>query len=57
MACSQTKKIKINLSDSDSETESKEFPRFIVIKSLEETPLLKLSPFLIEKVITVRATP
>ena len=43
------KNIKHNLSESDSENKIIEFLRFIVIESLEETPLAKLSPFLIEK--------
>ena len=34
---------------SDSENKITEFPKFIVIESLEETPPAKLSPFLIEK--------
>ena len=32
-------------------------PRFIVIESLEEVCLAKFSPFLIEKVISTRASP
>ena len=50
-------KTKRNLSESDSENEAAEFPRFIVIESLEEVCLAKLSPFLIEKVISTRASP
>ena len=53
----QTKKNKRNLSESDSENEATDFPRFIVIESLEEVCLAKLSPFLIEKVISTRASP
>ena len=37
-------KSKQNLSESDSENEAIKFPRFIVIESLEETLLVKLSP-------------
>ena len=44
------KKSKRYLSDSDSETES-DFPRFFIIKSLQETKLDQLSPFLIEKIV------
>ena len=44
------RKPKWNLSESNSENERiMEFPRFIVIESLEETLLAKLSTFLIEK--------
>ena len=50
-------KTKRNLSESDSENETADFPRFIVIESLEEVCLSKLSPFLIEKVISTRASP
>ena len=53
----QTKKTKQNLSESDSENEAADFPRFIVIKSLEEVFLAKFSPFLIKKVISTRANP
>ena len=44
----QTKPVRIRLRD---------FPRFIVIESLEEVCLAKLLPFLIKKVIKTRATP
>ena len=52
----QTKKNKRNLSESDSENEAADFPRFIAIESLEEECLAKLSTFLIEKVISTRAS-
>ena len=42
------KKFKWYLSNSDSETES-DFPRDIVIESLQDIKLDQLSPFLIEK--------
>ena len=42
------KKSKRDLSDSDTETES-DFPRFILIESLQGVKLDQLSPFLIEK--------
>ena len=45
-----------NLSESDLENEVADFPRFIVIESLEEVCLAKFSPFIIEKVISTRAT-
>ena len=51
------KKNKKNLSESDSEGEVADFPRFLVTESLEEVCLAKFSPFLIEKVISTRATP
>ena len=54
---SSNKKSKQNLSESESETEAADFPRFIVIESLEEVCLAKFSPFLIEKVISTRASP
>ena len=54
---SSNKKTKQNLSESDSENEAADFPRFIVIKSLEEVCHAKFSPFLIEKVISTRACP
>ena len=54
---SSNKKTKRNLSESDSENEAADFPRFIVIESLEEVCLAKFSPFLIEKVISTRASP
>ena len=55
---SSNKKSKQNLSESDSENESADFPRFIVvIESLEEVCLAKFSPFLIEKVISTRDSP
>ena len=48
---------KQNLSESDSEDEAADFPRFIVIEFLEEICLAKFSPFLIEKIISTKATP
>ena len=50
------KKSKWNVSKSDSENEAVNFPRFIVIESLEEVCLAKFSPFLIEKVISAKAS-
>ena len=54
---SSNKKSKRNLSKSDSENEAADFPRFNVIESLEEVCLAKFFPFLIEKVISTRASP
>ena len=45
-----------SLSKPDLENEATDFPRFIVLESLEETYLTKLSPFFMEKVIS-RRTP
>ena len=50
------KKSKRYLSDSDSETES-DFPRFIIIESLQDTKLDQLSHFWIEKIISNRSNP
>ena len=41
---------------SDSDTES-DFPRFIIIESLQDTKLDQLSPFLIGKIISSRSNP
>ena len=54
---SSNKKSKRNLSESDSENGAADFPRLIVIESLEGVCLAKFSPFLIEKVISTRASP
>ena len=53
---SSFKKSKRYLSNSDSETES-DFPRFIIIESLQDTKLNQLSPYLIEKIISGRSNP
>ena len=53
---SSKQKSKRNLSESDLENEAADFPRFIVIESLEEVCLTKFSPILKEKVISARAT-
>ena len=50
------KKSKRYLSDSNSETES-DFPRFIIIESLQDTKLDQLSTFLIEKIISSTSNP
>ena len=46
-------------SETDSETETipKTFPNFLVLESVEDTPLTSLSPFIIEKVISGITTP
>ena len=54
---SSNKKTKRNLSESDSENEAADFPRFIAIEYLEAVCLAKFSHFLIEKVISTRANP
>ena len=54
---SSTKKTKRNLSESDSENEAADFPRFIVIESLKKVCLAKFAPLFIEKVISSRAAP
>ena len=46
---SSNKKTKRNLSESDSENDAAEFPKSIVIESLEETYQAKFSPFLKKK--------
>ena len=43
-------------SESDSENEASEFPNFVLLESFLETCPAKLSPFLIEKVISSWAT-
>ena len=48
---SSLKKSKRYQSDSDSEIET-DFPRFIIIESLLDTKIDKVSPFLIEKIIS-----
>ena len=57
LASYKKKTNKRNLSESDLEDDAADFPRFIVIESLEEVCLAKFSPFLREKVISTRATP
>ena len=57
MSSSKKKKDKQNLSESNSENEAADSPWFIVIESLEEDYLAKLLLFLIENVISTRATP
>ena len=40
-------------SDSDNDSDQTLFPKFIVLESMEDTPITKLSPFIIEKPLTV----
>ena len=54
---SSNKKVKRNLSESNSENEAADSTRFIVIESLDEVCLAKFSPFVIEKVISTKASP
>ena len=49
-------KTKQNLLESDSKNEAAYFSRFIVLESLENFCLSKFFPFLIEIVISTRAT-
>ena len=49
-----TKRNKQNFFESESENKATEFPRFIVIESLEETLLAKVFPFLIERMISIK---
>ena len=53
---SSNKKKKRNLSESDAENKAADFPRFIVIESLEEVCFTKFSPFPRENVISTRVT-
>ena len=58
MASFSNKKLKHNSNESDSsgnETETP-FPRFIIIES-NSAPIANLSPFIIEKVISINLTP
>ena len=50
-------KNKRNLPESDSENGVADFPRFIVIESLEKVCFAKFSPFLTGKTISIRVTP
>ena len=38
-------------SDSDNDSDQTLFPKFIVLESMEDTPITKLSPFIIEKTL------
>ena len=53
---SSKEKTKRNLSKSDLENEAADFPRFIIIESFEDVCLAKFSPFLLEKIIAMKAT-
>lgn len=43
--------------DSDSDNEDTNFPRFIVLEATSNIPLTKMSPFIIQKVISSKITP
>lgn len=44
--------------ESDSDIENKEnFPKFIILEAEDNTPLTKLSPFLIQKIISRKIIP
>ena len=54
----KTKKMKRPLTESESENEMDEnFYQFIVLESIKETPITKLSPFLIQKTIKTHCKP
>ena len=54
----KTKKMERPLTESESEHETdKNFYQFIVLGSIEETPITKLSPFLIQKTIETHCKP
>ena len=56
----KTKRIKRSLSESSSESEhetDESFYQSIVLESIEETPVTKLSPFLIQKTIEAHCKP
>ena len=38
-------------SDSDNDSDKPLFPKFIVLESMEDTPITKTSPFIIEKTL------
>ena len=55
---SKTKKMKKTLTESERKHETDEnFYQFIVLESIEETPISKLSPFLIQKTIETHPKP
>ena len=51
------KRLHIESSDSESEKKTNNFPRFIVLESLENTQLSKISPFIIQKIISANFQP
>ena len=53
---SPDKESKRYLSDSDPEIES-DFPRFVIVESLQDIELDQLLPFLIETIISSRSNP
>ena len=54
----KTKKMKRPLTESENENKTDEnFYQFIVLESIEETPITKLSPFLIQKTIETLCKP
>ena len=54
----KTKKIKSPLTESESKHGTDEnFSQFIVLESIEETPITKLSPFLIQNTIETHCKP
>ena len=55
-AQAKTKKMKRPLTESENEMDEN-FYQFIVLESIEETPITKLSPFLIPKTIETHCKP
>ena len=57
MATPKSSKRSYSDSESDNETQLSSFPHFIVLESLEDKPMSKLSPFVIEKTLSGLFTP
>ena len=57
MATPKSSKRSYSDSESDTETQHSSFPHFIVLESIEDKPMSKLSPFVIEKTFSGLFTP
>ena len=57
MATPKSSKRSYSDSESDTETQQSSFPHFIVLESIEDKPMSKLSPFVIEKTLSGLFTP
>ena len=57
MATPKSSKRSYSESESDTETQPSSFPHFIVLESLEDKLMSKLSPFVIEKTLSALFTP
>ena len=57
MATPKSSKRSYSDSESDTETQQSSFPHFIVLESIEDKPMSKLSPFIIEKTLSGLFTP